>query len=339
MNNRAVLLLGLLLAIGPTIAPRPGEAQAGPGRGETVRIQDYPGTGNVLTRVAISKGYCEKRRITCVLRMLPSAPAGVQALLAGDLDMAYAPPEVAVQAVVRGADLKTFGNGAALHPLFLVVGKHVDTPNAGKGYPALMRDLRGKRVGVTARGSGSEFQLVELLAGAGMTAGDVTIVAAGAPNTSFPALATKQIDALMAFEPVGGYCEVLKTCRIVLDLRKGEGPPQLQKVRGAAVPFWVRGEYARRNPHVIEALRGAHQEAEAFVQDPRQFDELLRLTQAYFRIDHPQGDAIFTIALRESIPGFRFQLDPQALQEGVQYLVRSGQLEQPVDMSRLILGR
>jgi NitT/TauT family transport system substrate-binding protein len=304
-----------------------------------VRIQDYPGTGNVLTRVAMSKGYCEKHRITCVLKMLPSAPAGVQALLAGDLEVAYAPPEVAVQAVVRGADLKTFGNGAALPPLFLVVGQHVDTPNAGKGYPGLMRDLRGKRVGVTARGSGAEFQLMELLAGAGMVAGDVTIVAAGAPNTSFPALTSKQIDALMAFEPIGGYCEVLKTCRIVLDLRKGEGPPQLQKVRGAAVPFWVLGEYAQKNPHVIEALRRAHQEAEAFVQSPGNFPELLRMTQARSALDHPQGDAILTVALRDSVPSFRFQLDAQALQEGVQYLVRMGQLEQPVDMSRLILGR
>jgi NitT/TauT family transport system substrate-binding protein len=143
----------------------------------------------------------------------------------------------------------------------------------------------------------------------------------------------------MAFEPIGGYCEVLKVCRILLDPRKGEGPPELQRLRGAAAPFWLRGEYAMGNPHVVEALGRAHQEAEAFVQSPGNFSEFLRLAQTFFRIEHAQGDAIFAVALRNSVPAFRFQLDPRALQEGIQYLVRTGQLDQPVDPSRLVLGR
>ena len=44
------------------------------GKGESVKLQDYPGTGNMLLRVAISKGYCEKYGIKCELQMIP-APA------------------------------------------------------------------------------------------------------------------------------------------------------------------------------------------------------------------------------------------------------------------------
>jgi hypothetical protein len=48
------------------------------GTGETVRIQDYPATGNMLYRVAIAKGYCEKYGIKCQLQMIPTPRLGLR---------------------------------------------------------------------------------------------------------------------------------------------------------------------------------------------------------------------------------------------------------------------
>jgi TPP-dependent indolepyruvate ferredoxin oxidoreductase alpha subunit len=42
-----------------------------------------------------------------------------------------------------------------------------------------MVELKGKKIGVTARGSGAEFQLLDMLKGAGMSGSDVTIVSFG----------------------------------------------------------------------------------------------------------------------------------------------------------------
>lgn len=36
------------------------------------------------------------------------------------------------------------------------------TPHAAQGYPAVMQDFKGRRIGVTARGSAAEFQLVSV---------------------------------------------------------------------------------------------------------------------------------------------------------------------------------
>ncbi|MCC0002918.1 MAG: hypothetical protein H6871_08120 [Methylobacteriaceae bacterium] len=47
----------------------------------TVKIQDYPGIGNMLMRIAASKGFA-KHGIKCQMQMIPSGPLGVQALLA-----------------------------------------------------------------------------------------------------------------------------------------------------------------------------------------------------------------------------------------------------------------
>ena len=73
---------------------------------ETLRIQDYPGLGNMIVRVAASNGYCEKNGLKCELKTIPSGPLGIQTLMAGDIDIAFGPAEVVIQAANKGADLK-----------------------------------------------------------------------------------------------------------------------------------------------------------------------------------------------------------------------------------------
>jgi NitT/TauT family transport system substrate-binding protein len=210
----AISSLAFVLA-GPTLAQT------------TLRIQDFPGLGNFLVRVANANGYCEKHGVKCELRTIPTAPLGVQTLLAGELEVAFPPPEVAIQAVNKGADLKVIASGAISPVFFLMASAGLETPNAAKGYPAVMQDFKGKKIGVTARGSGAEIHLVEMLKEAGLKADDVTIIGVGAPNTAFPAIANKQIDGLVLFAPMDGFCEVSKACRVVVDPRKGEGPSDI----------------------------------------------------------------------------------------------------------------
>jgi NitT/TauT family transport system substrate-binding protein len=75
---------------------------------ETLRIQDYPGLGNVMVRVAAANGYCEKNGIKCELKTIPAAPLGIQTLLAGDIDVAFGPAEVVIQAANRGPRTSTW---------------------------------------------------------------------------------------------------------------------------------------------------------------------------------------------------------------------------------------
>ena len=107
---------------------------------ETLRIQDYPGLGNVMVRVAAANGYCEKNGLKCELKTIPAAPLGIQTLLAGDIDIAFGPAEVVIQAANKGADLKIIGNAARDSIFFLMAAAHTETPNAAKGYPAVMAD-------------------------------------------------------------------------------------------------------------------------------------------------------------------------------------------------------
>lgn len=313
-----------LLMSGPTLAQT------------TLRIHDYPGLGNFLVRVANAKGLCEKHGVKCELRTIPQAPLAMQTLLAGDIDVAFPPPEVLVQAVNKGADLKVLGSGGREPVFFLMAAAGLDTPNAAKGYPAVMQDFKGKKVGVTARGSGAEFQLVEMLRGAGMKPDDVTIVAVGAPNTAFPAIANKQIDGLVLFTPMDGFCEVSKACRLVVDPRQGQGPADILKGSGAAVVQVARADYANKNAGALDGFGRAMREAEALVQDPANFAAILKVAQDTFKINAPGGDKVLEVSLRNSLKTFRFDVDAKALQHIAEYMHRSGQIDKVVDTSRLI---
>ncbi|OYU32687.1 MAG: myristoyl transferase [Comamonadaceae bacterium PBBC2] len=303
---------------------------------ETLRIQDYPGIGNVLVRVAIANGYCEKQGIKCELKTIPAAPLGIQTLMAGDIEVAFGPSEVVIQAGNKGADLKIIGNGARDSIFFLMAGAHIETPNAAKGYPAVMADLKGKKIGVTARGSGAEFQLLDMLKGAGLSGSDVTIVPVGAPNTALPAIANKQIDALMLFAPMDGFCAAMKVCRVLVDPRKGEGPKEITQLNGAAGPMTVRGEFSQKKGSTLDAFAKAMRESEAFAQNPANFNAVLKVINDTFKIDGPAGASAVEASLRNSIGGSRFSLDPKALQAAADYLHRTAQIDKSVDTSKLL---
>lgn len=319
----AISLLAWWLA-GPTFAQT------------TLRIQDYPGIGNFLARVAIANGYCDKHGIKCELRAIPQAPLGVQTLLAGDIEVSFGPPEVVIQAANKGAELRIVGSGAREPIFFLMAGAGMETPNAAKGYPAVMQDFRGKKVGVTARGSGAEFQLVEMLKEAGMKAEDVTMVAVGAPNTAFPAIANKQIDGLILFAPMDGFCEVSKACRLVVDPRKGQGPADVLKTAGAASVQVMRADFLAKNAAAARAYERAMREAEAFVLNPANFEAALKIGNDTFKIAAPGGEKVLEISLRNAVAGMKYDVDPKAVQHIAKYMHENGQIDKLFDTSKLV---
>jgi NitT/TauT family transport system substrate-binding protein len=300
----------------------------------TLRVHEYPGILGTLLRVAIDKGYCTKHEIRCVTQTIPSGAMAMQALLSGGIDVAAPAVEILIQAATAGADLKIIGGASNASPFYLIVGPDL-FGSAGKGYPAIMHDLKGKRIGVTTRGSAPEFQMKTMLLQAGMKADDVTFVAVGAPNTSYPALVNKQIDAVYSFTPFDGMCDVLKTCRIALTLARGEGPSVLTNQNGAGVVYAVRRELAQKNPAAIEALVKALRDAEAFIASPANAAEVAAIVEKNFKLDMPRGNEVTKSSLERLKPSLVVGVNKAAIQAAAEYLRQTGQLDKPFDAARL----
>lgn len=328
---------GLAVAIAATLGWMLGAVPAAAqGKGETLKIQDYPGVGNMLTRVAISKEFCKARGITCQLQMIPTGPLGGAALLGRSIDVGFFPPEVQISAMLKGAQMKAVASGATLNVFLIVARNDIETPNAGKGAPDFLRDHKGRKIGVPSRGSAAEIMFVFLAQKAGMKVEDFTFVANGAPNTAYGTLVSKQVDANMSFEPSGAMCEVLKTCKVLYRAALSEKPAELFAVNGAASNLVVTQDTLDKKGAAVEALVNALRDAEAFIQDPKNFDEALKIAESYFKFDFPRGDEVMKEALKIALPAYKASISRPALKAISDYLLATKQIEAPIDPARIV---
>jgi len=330
---RKSMWAGALLAAGVAVTG----ASAQETKAETViRIQDYPGLGNLLYRVATSKGFCAKHGIRCEMQPIPAAPLGMQALLAKSIDVALPPPEVAINAAIKGADIRVIGSGAQRNPFQVVVRPDLDVPDGNHDFKPMMLALKGKKIGVPARGAGGELLFVQLANLAGLKASDYTFVSVGAPNTSYGALKSKQIDASMTFEPSASICEVIKDCKAVYVGSRASGPKEITGTNGASTLLVVNRDLIDRSPATVKAIIAAGNDAEAFMQDPANLKEVIAIASQNSKINIPRGDEVLTTSVTSRVPSFKMALSRPALKQVVANMVATGQLSKPFDTDSLV---
>jgi NitT/TauT family transport system substrate-binding protein len=324
MNRSSIDRLCVALALSAGLA-LPLAARAGD---PIVRFQDYPGHGNLLIRVARSKGWCKAAGIDCELRTIPAAPLGLQALIGGSIDVAQTPIEVVAAAVQRGARLRTVV-GSAVSNIFQVdVSSKLALAHEAQGYPAEMQDLKGLKVGVVSRGSATESFFSFLMQQAGLKADDVTYVAVGAPNTAFAALRAGQVDAIVSWEPSGTMCELSKLCKVLYRGATASQPALLKAMYGAGTGLVMRADEIAAHPEIARAVVKVSQQAAAFVDDPANEAEVLRISAEYFKFDMPQGDLIArrTLELGLQTATFKTMVRRSAVQATLDYLKDTKQL-------------
>ena len=327
-------LFGLVVAFGLASVDALAQSES-----KTMKIQDYPGVGNMLVRVAISKGYCDRHGIKCELSMIPNAPLGAQALLAKNIDVAVLAPEVQMSAIIKGAKIRAVAGAFSLVPVSLVIRNELPTPNVGKGYPAFMQDLVGKKIGVPVRGGAGEFQFVAMLQNAGYSADNVSFVAVGAPNTGYPALISGQVDAVWSFEPTGTMCEFLKTCREIWRAATAPEPTEITAMNGAGVLFVFRQDDIDQKPDMFEAFVETARDAEAFMQNAANFDDVAKIANNYFKFDLPNGEGLMTATLRRGLPGYKVSISRPALKAAADYMYETKQITAPFDYTTLIYDK
>ena len=289
---------------------------------QTVKFMDIPGPGNLLARVAISKGYCKQQGLDCQLQVIPAAPLGVQAMMAGTIDSAIAPVDVMIGAVKNGTAMKMVVGGLASNLLVLVERNDISAPNAGKPFPQFMQDLKGKKIGVIARGSSTETGMRYLFAKAGMDPDDATYVAVGGAVTAYNALQSKQIDAAMIVEPVGSICDVSKTCKVVWRGASDKEPSALYGLNGGNVGMVFLQKTISEKPDMIAAVIRAMRDADAFVNNPANFEEVVKIATSYFKFELKDGDAIMRTNLTQFIKDRTYSaaIDRKAIAAGLAYL-------------------
>jgi len=305
---------------------------------QVVRTQEYPSNLlHLVDWVMRSKGFCEKQSLDCQPVTLASGPLAQQAAAAGSVDLIVSSADVMMQAVSKGNDLMILGTDITNNIYSLSVGADLAKTVAGQSYPENMKVLVEKRIGVTARGSSTEMVTRALLAGAGLPTDKVVFVAVGAPATAYAALAAKQVDAILSWDPVPALCDATKVCQTLVDLSKGQGPAEMRAMNGGFVVWQARREYVQKNGPVIDRFLRAHADAVKWLKDPANLVEAKEIASKNYKLgDIPNREQVFDQLVRSMISQYGTTFERKAVDGFNAFLMANKLIDKPLSVATIV---
>lgn len=229
--------------------------------------------------VAKEQGIYAKHGLDASLVDFRAAPEATAALFSGAVDLMSNSPGNMMLVNSRGKDLVNIIDNYPAPVWSIVVGKSVATPNQGKGYPALIGDLKGKRIGVPAIGSDGHNFARRFFRDAGLNPErDVTFLAVGLGPDAVAAFKAGQLDVVMAIEPVQTVLVNLGG-RVILDLQADKTLPEFASWTSST--YLSTKEHADKNQEMMKRFQAAQEEAIAFVRDIENVDRVAEIWSKY----------------------------------------------------------
>jgi NitT/TauT family transport system substrate-binding protein len=296
-RTRLVLLLAVALVVVSAVPPSTAQPRT------AVKISVLRAAFVYFTPyVAEAKGFFAKQGLDVSLVYFRSGAETTTAVVSGSCEFGALATEHVTQVRDQGLRVKAIVANLTDSPFAVVVRKEVPLPSAGQGYPNVIRDLKGLKLGITGRGASTDFTLRYLLKDAGLDPDkDVTIIATGGLDTSLAAFVKGDIQGYIAFEPLQSQLvHGLAIAKPVLDIRKGEGPKLLQDY--AYNSMVAREDYLDANPETARRMVAAVLETHRFLADPKNFDETVKIAEKYFQGIEPK---LLRQVLQDSIKAYR----------------------------------
>ena len=216
---------------------------------------------NTLTglpvEVAEQEGFFKENSLDVTIQSGTSGPALLQAVVAGQSDVAVIPASVAATALGQGSTIKTIVGGGGGSTV--VVSNGVDVPDAD--YPESAQVLAGKTIAVTAPGGYSDqlFKFIEK--DADVPGMEYVTVAGVAENIA--ALESGRVDALN-LDPVSAIrVQRMELGQILYDLQE-TGPANMLNV--PAVYTWANEQFA--DEEAAKAFAKSIAQAVEWIHDP-----------------------------------------------------------------------
>lgn len=117
-----------------------------------------------------------------------------------------------------------------------------------------IKDLKGKKIGVTAPGSSTNFMINYLLAKEGMKPDDVSIIGVGGGPSAVAAVKRGDIDAIVNLDPVISQSEADGDITIVADTRTEKGTLDVYGGPYPAAVLYTTPAFIQANPKTTQAL-------------------------------------------------------------------------------------
>jgi ABC-type nitrate/sulfonate/bicarbonate transport system substrate-binding protein len=316
-------------------------AQApGCGKPDNIRVMYFAAVfNNMLTFVAEDAGFYRKHCLDATLVSVNSGPAGLAQLQSGSLQFSDSSVDNTLIARNKGLPIKIVAGESSGDVYSIVARKGLPLPHAKAGYPAVMQDLVGKKIGVFAVGAGSEYIVRALLRGAGLDPSGVTYVGVGSTPTQLAALQNGAVDAVTMADPGQDLAVALGYGQIAIDLRKpGVGPPDVAALSGQFQVKVAAESLVRGKPDLVKRFVAANRDAERWIQDPANFAALVKLMKAHVPLgkEVPDADALFTRLVKQYVGFASAAVSRSGIAAWNRFEIAAGNLPKPIKFDDLV---
>ena len=292
-----------------------------------INLGYYPGAMfHMMQYVAAAKGFYKQEGLKVAQDPVSSGPVMNSELAGGAIDFGYSAPNFVGVAQKQGLDL-VFITGNVTMPWVLIARSNLQLPHHGH-YPAVIRDLKGLNWGVYGRGSDGEVFMRAMAQDAKLNVDkDMAWVGVGGPPTGLPALKVGKIDVYLTLSPADAIATALGYGKIVLDLRKGEGPNNFKNIIYQGVV--TTRKTAEAKPQAVEAIIRAHTKAYCWIRNPKNFGELVQIVKTRVPVGGLSQQQL-EAAVKAFIPTMTLEIRPAQFAIWTDMLQKSKVLESPV---------
>lgn len=304
---------------------------------DEIKIQEYAGSiQNIVPWAALDQGIFKKHCLEAKMVQIPSAPAAFAASIQGGVDFIDTAPDAFFIPASKGLDIKIVAFMNNTPNVALVIGKHVDLPHKDEGYPGIMKDLVGKKVGVNALGSATDLFAKMNFTVAGLDPASANWVAFGPMSAGIAALQNETIDAAEFFSDGMDMAEAAAGAMIVGDLRdtSTKTMPEIAALRGAQLMWAATSDFVEKNPDVVKRFRAANNEAIDWVKAPENLKAVTAIVA--MKAPNPGGiensDEVLALRVNNYLPQLSSTGSRRALESWISWSLELKRLAKPVEL-------
>ena len=226
--------------------------------------------------IAESLGYFKDEGLDVEIIDFQGGSKSLQAVVGGSADVVSGAFEHTLAMQARGQSLQAFVlQGRAPQCVFAVSKKTMPD------YKDL-KDLKGKKIGVTAPGSSSHAIAIFILSTAGLKPSDVSFLGVGSSSAAVAAMRSGQIDAFVNLDPVIATLEKDDIIRIVEDTRIVEESDKLFGGPMVAGCLYAPTRFIKENPDIVQGLTNAVVRADRWLAKATAEDIVKAVPESYF---------------------------------------------------------
>ncbi|WP_454915693.1 ABC transporter substrate-binding protein [Xanthobacter sediminis] len=280
---------GLLLLAG-LAAVEPAAAQSAEKPRLTLGVGGKPLLYYLPLTIAERKGFFKDEGLDVTINDFGGGAKSLQALIGGSVDVVTGAYEHTIRMQAKGQDIVSVIELGRFPGIVLVAGKDTGITS--------VKELKGKKVGVTAPGSSTNFFVNFLLAKDGLKPDDVSFVGVGGGASSVAQMKHGGIDAMANLDPVITKLETDGDVVVLADSRTAAGSDKIFGGPNPAAVLYVKRDFAAQNPVTTQKLVNAFYKALKWLHTASPADVAAVVPEEYLLGDK----ALYEAAVKNSMP-------------------------------------